>query len=297
MTGDNSCHEITEENVFGDYADAVDVMAVLNMKRKGMGGTGALTAQVSVYGTHWRDGFTSTTAGRIAILMNEPTALTTAQVTLANGANFTSAGGLYMPVIGHSATFEMPEYIIGHTAFANSALVMAGGTATNYTYEYAIDKNDGGGWSTMTTANYTATTLGTVLNGLTGIDASKGFKLRIKITTTVTNATAITSVYMTTVSTTTAQDYQYPLDIITLSLTGLVSGSDIVILNTGTEVERVNVDANPTTSYNYVYDTTGAVDIKVYKRGYIPFSILNYSLSTTNASLPVAQVADRNYIE
>jgi hypothetical protein len=94
-----------------------------------------------------------------------------------------------------------------------------------------------------------------------------------------------------------AQDYQYPLDIITLSLTGLVSGSDIVILNTGTEVERVNVDANPTTSYNYVYDTTGAVDIKVYKRGYIPFSILNYSLSTTNASLPVAQVADRNYIE
>jgi len=204
---------------------------------------------------------------------------------------------LYMPVIGHSATFEMPEYTLGHTAFANSALVMAGGTATNYNYNYAIDKNDGGGWSTMTTANYTATTLGTALNGITGIDASIGFKLRIKITTTVTNATAITSVYMTTVSTTTAQDYQYPLDIITLSLTGLVSGSDIVILNTGTEVERVNVDANPTTSYNYVYETPGAVDIKVYKRGYIPFSILNYSLSTTNASLPVAQVTDRNYIE
>ena len=55
MTGDNSCTRFTMENVFGDYADAVDVMAILNMKRKGMGGTGALTAQTSVYGTHWRD--------------------------------------------------------------------------------------------------------------------------------------------------------------------------------------------------------------------------------------------------
>lgn len=82
MTGDNSCTRFTEESVFGDYADAVDVMAILNMKRKGMGGTGALTAQVSVYGTHWLDLYTSTTAGRIAILMNEATAESTAQVAL-----------------------------------------------------------------------------------------------------------------------------------------------------------------------------------------------------------------------
>ena len=112
----------------------------------------------------------------------------------------------------------MPEYIKGHTSFANSALVMAGGTATNYTYDYAIDKNDGNGFSTMTTSNYTATTLGTALNGITGINAQNGFKLKLEITTGTTNATAITSVYMTTVSTTTAQDYQYPLDVITLTL-------------------------------------------------------------------------------
>lgn len=36
MAGDNSCTRFTEENVFGDYADATDVMAILNMKRKGM---------------------------------------------------------------------------------------------------------------------------------------------------------------------------------------------------------------------------------------------------------------------
>ena len=38
MTGE-VLYEVTEENVWGDAADAVDVMAVLNMKRKGMGGT------------------------------------------------------------------------------------------------------------------------------------------------------------------------------------------------------------------------------------------------------------------
>lgn len=296
MTGDNSCKNITEENVFGDYADAVDVMAVLNMKRKGMWGTGALTAQTSVYGTHWRDWFTSTTAGRIAILMNEPTVDTTAQVTLANGAAFTSAGGLYMPVIGHTATFEMPNYIKGHTAFTNTALVMAGGTATNYTYEYAIDKNDGAWFSAMTASNYTATTLGTALSGITGINASNGFKLKIKITTGTTNATAITSVYITTVSTTTAQDYQYPLDTINLSLTWLVSWSDIVILEAGTETELVNVDANAWSSYTYTYETPENVDIGIFKEWYIPYYVRNYILTSSDASLPIAQVADRAYL-
>jgi hypothetical protein len=296
MTGDNSCKNVTEESVFGDYADAVDVMAILNMKRKGMGGTGALTAQVSVYGTHWRDGFTSTTAGRIAILMNEPTINTTSQVTLANGSAFTSNGGLYMPVIGHTVTFTTPEYIKGHTAFTNTALVMAGGTATNYTYEYSIDKNDGNGFSTMTTANYTATTLGTALSGITGINASLGFKLKLKITTGTTNATAITSVYLTTVSTTTAQDYQYPLDVLTLTLTGLQANSDIVVLQAGTEIERINVDSNPLTNYNYVYETSESVDIGVFKSGYVPFYIRNYLLSTSDTSLPIVQIQDRNYI-
>lgn len=219
MTADNSSKGIIEENVFGDYADAADVMPCLNMVRKGMGGAGALTAQTSVYGTHWRDAHTSTTAGTIAILMNEATSETTAQVTLSGGAAFTSTGGLYMPTIGQYAIFEMPEYIIGHTGFANSALVMAGGTAGNYTYEYSIDKNDGGGFSAMSSGSYTAAQLGTQLNGITGISAVNGFKLKIKITTGTTNTTAITSVYVVTTSTTTTQAYQYPLDMADVTIT------------------------------------------------------------------------------
>lgn len=293
MTADNSSHEITEENVFGDYLDAVDVMAALNMKRKGMGGTGALTAQTSVYGTHWQDSHVSTTAGRITILMNEPTTLTASQVTLTNGAAFTSAGGLYMPDVGMTATFEMPEYIIGHTAFQNSAAIMSGGTATNYTYGFQIDKNNGSGWSTLTSGS-TAITLATALNGLTDINALNGFKLRIKITTSTANLSAITSLYLLTSSTTTTQAYQYPLDINTVTFTGPVAGSDMVVLTAGTTSVLFSSDAAST--FTYTYSGAQTVDVGFIKAGHVPYYIRNLSLTTTDSSIPVAMTADRNFI-
>lgn len=295
MTGDNSSKGLLEESVYGDYADAVDVMAVLNMQRKSMGGTGALTNQTSVYGTHWRTGFISATVGRIAILMNEPTVETVSQVSLSGGAAFTSAGGLYMPVIGQQVIFELPYYALGHTGFSNTALVMAAGTATNYTYQYQIDKNDGAGFSAWS-IDRTATTLGTSLSGETGIDPSLGFKLRLKVTTSTTNTTAITSVYLVTTSTAVAQDNQYPLDTFTLTLNGLISGSDVVILQAGTETVLGQVDQNIGSSWGYVYETPTTVDIFVSKAGYVPFYIRNYTLESGDSTLPIAQINDRNYI-
>ena len=295
MTGDNSSKGLIEESVFGDYADATDVMAVLNMERKGAGGTGALTAQVSVYGTHWYDRFISTTVGRIGLFMNEATSQTISQVTLTNGANFTSAGGLYMPVIGQSVLFETPNFIIGHTAFSNTALVMAGGTSTNYGYKYQIDKNDGAGWSAES-ATLTPTTLGTALNGLTGISASLGFKLRLRVTTSTTNATAITSIYLVTATTAVAQDNLYPLDTFNLTLDGLISGSDVVILQAGTETVLSQVDQNLGSIWVYTYENPTLIDIFVSKAGYIPFYIRNYNLQSSDSSLPINQVQDRNFI-
>ena len=294
-TADNSSTKIVHENVFGDFADA-PVYNTLNTSVKGLGGTPSLTAQTSVYGTHWFDCFTSATVGRIGIFMNEATSLTAGVYTIENGAAFTSAGGLYMPVIGHSATFETPYFVLGHTAFTNSAAIMGGGTATNYNYNFAVNKNDGAGWSTMTTANYTATTLGTALAAVTGIDASKGIKLRLKITTITTNTTAITSVYVPTVSSAAAQAFQYPLDQITLSLTGLLPGTDVVILQAGTSTIIDSVDEIVGTSYSYVYSTIQSVDIGFLKAGYKPFYIRNYMLDSVNSSIPVAQQVDRSYV-
>lgn len=297
ISGDNSSTGITLENVMGDYAD-VPVASMLNMICKGVGATPTYGAQTAVYGTHWWDHFTSATVGRIAVVMNEPATDTTSQVTLTNGAAFTSAGGLYMPTVGMTATFEMPYYSLGHSGFQNSDLVMAGGTVGNYRFEYAIDKNDGNGFSTMTSSSYTAAGLGTALNGLTGIDAALGFKLKLKITTTTTNTTAITSVYILTNSSSAAQANYYPLDLATVEMTGLVSGSDIVILDAGTTTEIVNIDANSGSTYSTQIDagTYGNIDICIYKQGYVPYTLRNLSLTSEGLSLPINQVADRNFV-
>lgn len=295
MTGDNSSKNVTEENVAGDYADA-PVAAVLNLRRKAAGCTAALTAQTSVYGTHWLDYFTSTTAGRIAIVMNEPTADSASYITLTGGANFTSAGGLYMPTIGQTATFELDYYAIGHTGFQNSALVMAGGTATNYTYEYAIDKNDGSGFSAMTSSSYTATTLATALNGLTGIDASLGFKLKLKITTGTTNTTAITSVYLLTNSSTTAQDYQYPLDTGTVAVAGLVTGSRVKATKVSDGTVLFN-GAEASGAISFSTDYIGAIAIEARKASaapyYIPWNTQITSIAGSTVSATALQQLDQ----
>lgn len=83
----------------------------------------------------------------------------------------------------------------------------------------------------------------------------------------------------------------------TLTLTGLISGSDIVILTAGTTTERVNVDAYAGTNYNfsYLYTANDYVDITVYKQGYAPFAIRNYLLANADGSVPISQVSDRNF--
>jgi len=291
MTGENSSNRVTEEDVFGDYADA-PLAAVLNFKRKGSGSVPAVTAQTSIYGTHFGDCFTSTTAGRIFLMMNEASSLTAALISLSGGAAFTSAGGLYMPTVGQIAVFETPDYIIGHTSFQNSAPVMAGGTLANYTVEFQIDKNDGNGysgWATMDAAN---------LSGITGIDASLGFKMKWRITTGTANTTAITSLRILTNSTTTAQDYQYPLDTNTLELTGLIAGSEVrAYLGTdpSTAVEIGGIESG-STSFVFTHSVGGQAGyIVVHALGYQSIRI-PWTYVAADQTIPVQQALDRQYL-
>ena len=83
---------------------------------------------------------------------------------------------------------------------------------------------------------------------------------------------------------------------VTLTLSGLQTGSDIVILDAGTSTIREQVDANAGTSYPYSFSTGGAVDIGVLKAGYVPLYVRNFTLPATDASLPISQTADRNYL-
>lgn len=126
-------------------------------------------------------------------------------------------------------------------------------------------------------------------------DPSTGFKLKIKTVTRVANTQGITAIYFFTWQSDTSRGYQYPLPGILLTLTGLQSGQDVVILQAGTSSILASVDANVGTTWVYDYTTQQNVDIGIIKPGYVPLYIRNYSLGATNASLPVAQTIDRNY--
>ena len=422
LSGDNSSSNVTFESVWGDPVNA-HLLPELNAIMRGVRATASLAAQVSVYGTHFIDFYTTgtpanlaavawartttvatvtstahglrtgdsvvvnvtsdaaatvlgvksitaTTAdaytftclnaglasgtlsflplnGRVAVQMNEATATTTAQVTLANGAAFTSAGGLYMPVIGHQVDFTSPVNIRAHGSFPIAEAVMAGGTIANYDVKYSLnngttyynlyyERAGGSGaaaastftvtdatgvaigdyvWGTGIAPNSKVTAIATntltvdlantaAVSGIirfnhlpfeTAPSSTVGFSLKIRVITKTTNTTAITSLFFYTYSSSTNMQATYDLDTSNLTLTGLQAGSDIVVLTAGTSTNLINVDANAGSSYIYTYATLGNVDIGVFKVGYVPFYIRNYALSSTNASLPVAQVADRNY--
>jgi hypothetical protein len=86
----------------------------------------------------------------------------------------------------------------------------------------------------------------------------------------------------------------------TLTLTGLIAGSDISILTTGTTTELVNVQENAGTTYAYQFAASNAgnsIDIGVFKMGYIPYYVRAYILPSIDNNLPIAQIVDRAYLE
>lgn len=286
FTQANESYGAVFENCAGDYADAPSIVANQSVVRS-TACTLSVAAQNAVYGSIWNDCFTSTTAGRLVLLMNEPTSAEAAQVTLENGAAYTATGGLAMPTIGMRATFEMPYYMLGHTGFQNAVAVMGGGTIGNYTLEFQANTGSGfGAWTALTGANLAAV----------GAFPSTGVKLRVRITTSTTNSTAITSLYMLTTSTTTAQETQlFPLDTNTITFTGLPTGTDVVVLTAGTDTILAQQDENPTTSYAFTYSGAQTVDVGFIKPGFVPLYIRNLALAEADSSIPVTLTADRNY--
>lgn len=99
-------------------------------------------------------------------------------------------------------------------------------------------------------------------------------------TPTVRNGTAAT----TTVS-----------SAISLTLTGLKVGSDIVILDAGLTTIRVQVDSHPSDTYIYNFTAPGNVDIGVIKQGFVVSYIREFTLPLANTSIPITQTFDRNY--
>ena len=222
------------------------------------------------YGTHWNDLFASDTVGKIVLQMSEPTARTSAYVTLGNNngnainGSWTGTGGLSLPVVGQYAIFEMDYYALGHTGFSSTAVSMGGGTIGNYTLDYQIDKNNGAGWSawtTLTAANLAAET---------GIDYTKGVKLKVRITTTTANTTAITNLTITTTTTATAQQTLYPLASCDVQVTNLATGSRVKATKVSDGAVLFNgLEASGSVTFSTSYE--GEIEIDVRKASSAPF--------------------------
>ncbi|MCK9369350.1 hypothetical protein M0R04_05375 [Candidatus Dojkabacteria bacterium] len=129
------------------------------------------------------------------------------------------------------------------------------------------------------------------------IDPAIGFKLKFRLTVITTETVACAFLRVDTLSTLAAQiTGLYPLDVINFSLSGLIDGSDVTVLAAGTETVLSNTEENVGSNYTYTYTTPQAVDITIYKPGYIPSYIRNYSLGSINATLPIKQTEDTTYL-
>jgi len=100
----------------------------------------------------------------------------------------------------------------------------------------------------------------------------------------------------TTTTLTDQKDNFYPIDQFeaTLTLTGIVNWSDVVILEAGTDTVLKDVDQWWTT-FNYTYSSLWNIDIGIIKPWYITQYIYWYTLWVNDSSLPIIQLNDRNY--
>lgn len=82
----------------------------------------------------------------------------------------------------------------------------------------------------------------------------------------------------------------------TLTISGFLTGSDVVIYEAGTSNILDSVDSSVPTSFIYSYTGADTIDIGVFKAGHIPLYIRNLAITLTNSTLPVSQVVDRAYL-
>lgn len=291
---------------------------------------------------------------RFTIMMNESTADTSDQYIIDSGSvGFTSAGGLYMPVINDQITFETPDYVIGYLNFPIAQAVMAGGTITNYHITYAI--NTGSGYGNFTNLSYPRTGAGgsnastnVTMTDTTGVQAgdyifgtniagnatvvsitnattivvssanigtvsgilrfsrlplesnipATGFKIKVRIKTITTNATAITSLLFYLTSTPTTRAYQYPLDFATLNITRLQNPSEVRIFdsaNPTVEIDGGEVTTGTSTS-NIDFATYPLINIAILSLGYQNVRYTDIDISSGDVDILAQQQIDRQYL-
>jgi hypothetical protein len=287
----NSDESSVYEHVYGDFADAIAPVELSSLY-KNCGGTPNGVAQTSVYGTHFFDTFTSDTVGRVLLACNEASNSTTSLVTTVSGSpKFTSSGNLVMAAVGAELIIEQNYFVLGCLTLANTAPTVSGTNVTyvsnarwgNHDIYYQIDTGAGfgGTWKNLTAANLSTET----------ITPTTGFRLKIRIVCAVastTNALSFITVFTTT--SLAAQLNMYPLDVGTVIVTALASGTrvkaskvtDGTILFNGPEVSGV---------CTFTTDYIGPITIEARKASSAPFYQPWITQVTTTANATVTATA------
>lgn len=292
VNSDTRCQLI---DVRGDYADVIN-LAGLNMSARGLSGAQPTTGQTAVYGTLFFDFFDTTTLGYIVFLSNEPTLISGSKLTLSAGSpRFTSAGAVQLLTVGDEVIWEIDYFVRGHTGF--TGVVNVSGTNVtaaapnwgNHYLSYQIDTGLGfSGWKDLTVANLTSET----------ISPTTGFRLRMRARC-ITQATnnQIINIRVQTSTSSSAQDFQYPLPGIPVTLVNLQPNSEVrayIGTDPSTATELAGVE-NSGTSFEFTHTSTG-------QQGYIVVAALGYqniqipiTYSGSAQTIPVQQQVDRQY--
>lgn len=81
---------------------------------------------------------------------------------------------------------------------------------------------------------------------------------------------------------------------VTVTLTGLIAGSEIRVYETGTLTVVDGIESSGTT-FPFSDAAASGVDIRIFALGYLPIMLENFTVPATNANLPVQQAVDRVY--
>lgn len=254
------------------------------------------TSTIGGVGTHWFDIFTSDTEGTIIWQGSAPSPNTSGSnylvLTPSKGSGYVvNRAELSLDTKDDYAFSETQYWIKGHTGFRNLAYGTVG-TWTGISVYYDINNGSGfrENWTLATGSNLSAETLN-----------PDGFKMRIKLIQTGTTNTSTSLGYLKIYTTTSVQaqaDYVNPLDTNTLTLTGLVAGSEVRCYE-GTDpltsVEIGGTESSVGSSFSFSHSSGGKDGyIVVLAMGYQPIRI-PYTFKASDESILIQPVIDRNY--
>jgi hypothetical protein len=248
--------------------------------------TGSTATQFLAFGTHFQEQEVSATEVWLTVNCGTEKSAsefsTSAYTDDVGSIKRDGNNGLLLRTLNDQVTWTWNYWILGLTAFANTAPILNGTNTGNFTLQYDLDKGTGfsGTFKTLSGAN---------LSSETGI-LPGGVKVRIRaICATANTANLLRAISI--VGTTSASDVTnnyYPYNEPPVTLSSIQSGSLAAIFRNS---DGKLLDRKPSTSPSLypAWYSDAAVTLRVRKPGYTEFEA-PFTLTESGAAFPLAQV-------